>query len=487
MRNILLALIPATAVFLLSSCGKDSPAPDKPDGFTVTFEANGGQPVPDPQVVKEGGFAVEPEIVPEKDGTTFSGWYTSSGLKYNFKSTPVSKDITLYAKYWAGPKKYIFINDYDWSYLEGAIRNTFGNSVGSDVAVGQAVLFYIFERPLDKHLTTLKKHLLEAERQEVPVLIQLDPVTFWDGVPELWNWFDKGISGYDESNRENVEWTSWSSADAVKLGWLNWGSQIRLKPMANLFSGKYQSAVRERMTVLLGTLSNWYKTLPENKKYLFGGVKITGELCMGLNNWYYTGGNDLYDKPKENDPTTGLNMWNKPSRSRAAAGQPGAVSTIGYASVKSAGIKTEGTLTGADIEEMDRRFTLFVSDIALEYGFPRDKVFAHAGGADGDLAACVNEKVCPSWSLYHSEAMNPQSNSPYCMKLIRQSDAPAWGAAEWAVDGSAQDWTTALRNTFAVDRCRFISVYTNVIGNNNGTTVNDAAVQGIKTVQKDKY
>ena len=136
---------------------------------------------------------------------------------------------------------------------------------------------------------------------------------------------------------------------------------------------------------------------------------------------------------------------------------------------------------------MDRRFTLFVSDIALEYGFPRDKVFAHAGGADGDLAACVNEKVCPSWSLYHSEAMNPQSNSPYCMKLIRQSDAPAWGAAEWAVDGSAQDWTTALRNTFAVDRCRFISVYTNVIGNNNGTTVNDAAVQGIKTVQKDKY
>lgn len=473
---------------LTASCSKsENPQSGTADGFTVTFETNGGLPVPEPQTVKKGGFAEEPETVPEKDGTTFSGWYTSTGLKYNFKSTPVSKDITLYAKYWSGPKKYIFINDYDWSYLESSVRNTFGSSVGNDVAVGQAVLFYIFERPLDKHLSTLKKHLVEAEQQEVPVLIQLDPVTFWDGVPELWNWFDRGISGFDDSNRENVEWTSWSSDDAVKIGWLNWGSQIRLKPMANLFSEKYQAAVRERMTAMLGTVANWYKSLPENRKYLLGGVKITGELCVGLNNWYYTGGNELYGQPQENDPKTGLNMWNKPSRSAVAAGQPGAVSTIGYAGVKSAGIRTEGTLTAADIVELGRRFTLFVSDIALEYGFPRDKVFAHAGGADADLSACINDKVCPSWSLYNAEAVNPQTNSPYCMNLIKNSDAPAWGAAEWAMAGDASAWAQALKNTFAVDRCRFISIYTNVIGNNNGTTVNDAAVQGIKELQNTKY
>lgn len=478
----------AGCVCILLSCNKaEGPDSGQTDGFTITFETNGGLPVPEPQVVKKGGFVEEPAVVPEKEGTTFSGWYTSTGLKYSFKSTPVSKDMTLYAKYWAGPKKYVFINDYDWSYLESAVRGTFGTSVGNDLAIGQSVLFYIFERPLEKHLTTLKKHLVEAELQEIPLLIQLDPVTFWDGVPELWNWFDKGIAGFDDANRENVEWTSWSSEDAVKIGWLNWGSQIRLKPMTNLFSPKYQAAVRERMTAMLGTVANWYKALPDNKKYLLGGVKITGELCVGLNNWYYTGGNDLYDRPKEDDPTTGLNMWNKPSRSAVGAGQPGAISTIGYAGVKSAGIKTEGTITPSDIEELSRRFTLFVSDIALEYGFPRDKVFAHAGGADGDLSVCCNDKVCPSWSLYYSEAMDPQVNSPYCMNLIKKSDAPAWGAAEWAISGSASEWAQALRNTLGVDRCRFVSIYTNVIGNNNGSSINDAAVQGIREVPKDRF
>ena len=487
MKRLLILFVTILAGCAMLSCGKEKQEPDQPDGYTVTFETGGGQPVPEPQVVKKGGFVEEPAAAPEKEGMTFCGWYSSTGLKYNFKSSPVYKDMTLYAKYWEGPKKYIFINDYDWSYLESSINGTFGSSVGNDVAVGQAVLFYIFERPLEKHLSTLGKHLAEAEEQEVPVLIQLDPITFWDGVPELWNWFDEGVSGYDDSNRENVEWTSWSSSDAVKIGWLNWGSQIRLKPMANLFSPKYQAAVRERMSAMLGTVSGWYKSLPDNKKWLLGGVKITGELCLGLNNWYYTGGNDLYGQPQENDPVTGTDMRNKPSRSAVSAGQPGAISTIGYAGVKSAGIKTEGTLTADDILELERRFTSFVSDIAMECGFSRDMVFAHAGGVEDDLSACINDKVSPSWSLYNDEAKDPQANSPDCMNLLKKSDAPAWGAAEWAVSGSASDWSRYLRNTLAVDRCRFISIYTNVIGNNNGTSINDEAVEGIKAVQKDKY
>ena len=73
------------------------------------------------------------------------------------------------------------------------------------------------------------------------------------------------------------------------------------------------------------------------------------------------------------------------------------------------------------------------------------------------------------------------------MNLIKKSDAPAWGAAEWAISGSASEWAQALRNTLTVDRCRFVSIYTNVIGNNNGSSINDAAVQGIREVQKDCF
>lgn len=372
MKTNVITFLIACGLFVIA-CGGEEENPTS-ETYTVNFETMGGIPVPPPQIIEKGNFANEPSELPVKDGVTFSGWYTESGFRYNFKSNPVTRNITLFAKYWAGPKKYIVINDYDWSYLERKIHEIFGDSQGKDVAVGQGVLFYIFERPLEIHISTLRKQLIESEKYSIPLLIQLDPITFWDNVPELWNWFDPGIPGYNEDNKANVEWTSWSMDDAVKIGWLNWGTQIRLRPMANLFSKAYQAAVKARMDAFLSILSEWYTELPEAKKYLLIGVKITGELAVGVNNWYYTGGNLLYGLSEKYDPKTGINIYNKPSRSN------GDVSTIGYAGVKSAGIKSAGTLTGEDIAELERKFTLFVSDIADDYSIPREKIFAHAGG-----------------------------------------------------------------------------------------------------------
>ena len=474
--------VAAVLILALNSCKKEGRPEDK-TVFTITFDCQGGTPVPTSQTVEKGAFVVEPAEQPTLDGQVFAGWYTQSGLKFNFVSTPVTKDIVLVAHYWQGPKKYIVINAYDWSYLEKAVFTHFGDSNGCDVAVGEGVLYYIFERPLETHKESLKKHLQLAEEYGVPILVQLDPITFWDGVPELWNWFDPNMSGYNDANRENVEWTSWSSADAVKIGWLNWGSQIRLKPMANLFAPAYQTAVKERMDALMSIVANWYESLPATKKHLLIGVKITGELGVGVNNWYYTNGNDLYGKSEQNDPRSGINMNNKPSRSN------GAVSAIGYAGCKYAGIKSSGVLTGDDIAELERRFTLFVSEIAMKHGLPREKVFAHAGGVGNDLDACINDLVCPSWSFYNADATDGK-NATYCLNLLKNSDAPHWGVAEWAISAtaSADTWAKSIRNSLSIDRCYFLSIYTNVIGNNNGTTVNTNAVQGILQIQQhDKY
>lgn len=72
----------------------------------------------------------------------------------------MTKDITIKAHYWKGPKKYVIINDYDWSYLQQKVHTYFGDSRGKDVAVGQGVLFYLFERPLETHKVTLKNSWL---------------------------------------------------------------------------------------------------------------------------------------------------------------------------------------------------------------------------------------------------------------------------------------------------------------------------------------
>ena len=69
---------------------------------TITFEANGGSPVPDPQAVAYNTMAVEP-TAPLLTGKTLAGWFTTpdfqTGTQWNFATDPVVDDMMLYAKW----------------------------------------------------------------------------------------------------------------------------------------------------------------------------------------------------------------------------------------------------------------------------------------------------------------------------------------------------------------------------------------------------
>ena len=372
------------------------------------------------------------------------------------------------------PDHYFFLNDECDKFDYPQISTAFGPQSGKKVAVGNAM----FSRPMEQFKELLDRHFSMAEEYDIPILVELDPITFWQDVPELWNWWDPTKPGYDPKNKENVEWTSWSSEDAVKVGWLNWGRQIRLLPMPNLFSPAYQAAVKDRMDQFMTWTADWYKSLPKSKKYLLGGVKITGELGFGVNNWYYPGGNSYYDKPEEEDPKGGIRVDEMPSRG---------VGQIGYAALKYSGIRSEGEITPADIYSLEKEYAGFVADIAQGYGFPRGMLFSHSGGAGDDLAAAVQPNSCPTWSFYWAEAADP-SLTPQVSKYLKMSDAPYWGCSEWNIgDKPKEDWTEALRNCYSIPGCRFISLF------NYGTifskdqdgnlVVNDAAVEALKEIQ----
>ncbi len=373
----------------------------------------------------------------------------------------------------SGPKQFIFVQSADWQYNSQLIREQFGPWEGTPLAVGEAAMFYIFERPIGMLANELRSHLAATEQTGVPILVELDPITFWDDVPELWNWFDPSLDGYDEANRENVEWTSWSSADAVKIGWLNWGRQIRLRPMANLFSPAYQAAVRERMGKLLTVVSDWYKALPAEKKYLLAGIKIIGEFAFGVNNWYYPDGNSYYGKDASGDPTFGLNASKDPSWG---------VQQMGYAALTYSGMKTSGTITAGNIVALEKAYVRWLVGVVEEYGFPRDLLFAHSGCWHEHLSTCIHEQVCPSWSWYSRDDI---SKDPYIMNLIRESSAPWWGVAEWAIGSSnSATYERCLKALLAHPGCRFVSVFENVVGDYNagGSGPNEAAVAGIRAL-----
>lgn len=76
----------------------DIPPQESVTNYTVTFDSNGGTSV-DSQVVTSGATATEP-VDPTRADYQFDGWFTDIEFTeaYDF-STPVTTDITLYAKW----------------------------------------------------------------------------------------------------------------------------------------------------------------------------------------------------------------------------------------------------------------------------------------------------------------------------------------------------------------------------------------------------
>ena len=70
------------------------------NGYTVTFDAAGGTPVPAAQTVKYKEKASVPSPEPTKEGHTFDGWYNKAGnTLWNFAVNEVTGSTELYAKW----------------------------------------------------------------------------------------------------------------------------------------------------------------------------------------------------------------------------------------------------------------------------------------------------------------------------------------------------------------------------------------------------
>jgi uncharacterized repeat protein (TIGR02543 family) len=101
MKKCLLAIF---ASFVLLACGGSggggNPGGNPGDGYTVTFNTNGGTAIPS----ESGVFSIENEYIPVRPGFIFAGWFINSNLSGNKITFPytVTQDITLYAKWVVG-------------------------------------------------------------------------------------------------------------------------------------------------------------------------------------------------------------------------------------------------------------------------------------------------------------------------------------------------------------------------------------------------
>ncbi|AKJ63645.1 hypothetical protein [Kiritimatiella glycovorans] len=332
-------------------------------------------------------------------------------------------------------------------------RDAFAGLPASHIRPGCKLIFSYLAVDIETLKQSLRNYLEAAEATGTPVMVKFDGEQWWQNRPDLWNWWDPDLPGYDPANAKNVEWRHWGPEYALKVGWRNWGRQIRVQPPPNLMSPEYRRACHEAMDELLPIIVRWWRELPREKKHLFAGLNVGWESAIGVNGFYYPNGNELLDDPPEDDPDYGLTRKDVLSR--------GAVQ-IGYAAVRTAGLRDRGNITEDDLVEVIRLHLEDLSRHVREAGIPRERIFTHGWGNEfGEKLynAAVNRYSCPGWSDYWY-AMDPNRDEGM-MRALELSDAPWWGAVEWMLlrPYKTELWARAMRQTLAHPRCRLLCMY----------------------------
>jgi len=370
--------------------------------------------------------------------------------------------------------KYVIINQTTFTETEiKTIVAKYGEQSNKRVAVGLGIIISVLNSAPATFLASLNNQLALAKKYDIPILVKFDTEYYWDYRPDLWNWWDPTIGGYNPDNKNNVEWYDWNSDAAIKICWLNWGKQMRKRPAPNLMSPAYINAWKVELTKGAQALKTWYDELPENKKFLLAGVVVGWESSIGANLFYIPNGNSYLTQPEANDPAIKRNMDMLPSRG---------VQATGYAAVKTAGIATSGTLTEQMLTEVVRRNLENLSKTVFDLGFSRNQIIVHGGGwAVGETlySASINAYSCPGWSFY-SDAADPTKDLT-AMAALAKSDAPYWAAIEWLLQGTDKtqsDWTNALNKSIA-NKSRLVCIY-----NWGQINSNLAALEAIKSINK---
>lgn len=328
----------------------------------------------------------------------------------------------------------------------------FPNTPNKRLQTAVSHIFSVFRTPPETTVKALRVFLDAAEQTSTPIVVQIDTEHWWDARPDLWNWWDAAQPGYDPANRENVEWTDWSPENAIKIAWRDWGKQVRVLPQPNLASPRYVEACKAELRRLVPIVLEWHGKLPTEKKHLLIAIKLGHETSIGGSAYYYEGGNDLLAKPAADDPVMPFDAEQVLSRGRAQ---------LGYAAVKTSGIRTSGDITESDLRDVCQRYLATLCREAAQLGVPRDKLFAHGvGWKDGELLydAPMNPDSCPAWSFY-KHAADPRLDTGVQRNLTR-SDAPHWAACEyWLPSADATAWRDALTKTLSDPRCRYVCIF----------------------------
>ena len=335
-------------------------------------------------------------------------------------------------------------------------------SPNKELWIGNEIIFSIFNAELPSVLSALRATLNASRISGVPVSIVIDAENWWGSQPELWNWWDPNRTGYDARNVDNVEWFGPTNRSAVKIGWRNWGSQIRVTPQQNVLSAAVLAVLKPKLHAMAAEIAGWYHSLESHEKFLLAAVKVGWEAGLQYNAYYYPHGNQLLDQPASEDPTQGM-KW---SDGDIGGGLP----ILGYAAASSelaiaAGISlSKGQKLDRNIvARLTRLYVTWLANVTVAAGVPPERVVNHVGGQQPishagspviPYNAGFSEVGVPGYSFYWG---TPSATFVAEMKMANRT---RWAAAEWNLRGKNESaWFNDFRDTLTVLDCAHIAVY----------------------------
>jgi hypothetical protein len=348
-----------------------------------------------------------------------------------------------------------------------------GTAGNARLRIGATFPFSLLENDVDVLKRSIRAMLDAAREADVPVLIMLDGQNWWQSRPDLWNWWDPNLPGFNPDNRYNVEWTGWGAENAIKISWRNWGQQVRIRPAQNIFAPRVQKEVNARLQACAGVVAQWYRELPKDKRYLLGGVKVGWEASINVNAYYYPDGNRLFEQnpadasrdPTQRDIEKGF-TFGTPCLGYAAATAAGLVHPPTRPAGSRSHIESVGgagrELTVQDHEFLVQKYLAGLSRIVRRQGIPPHLIFTHQGGTyapwDKHLSfkPAINDDSIPGWSFYSHDPQDSGSLG----KDLEAAGRQQWAAAEWWRGGANEaEWRQHFERTLSFKQCRLIAVY----------------------------
>ena len=404
------------------------------NAYTLSYNANGGTSTPPSQSARQqansSAIAVRANLplilagAISKPNATFDGWASATGTKYNAGASiqitantvmlatwkDVTPPVSQYPQYIAvrAPTGYGEPNgnpDYEALYFDPII-NIIGTRGKPERRLAFMYTFSYMDLPVNTVKTALSTMLRLSREKDLPIIIQLDGLIWWESRRDLWNFWDSTKPGYNPANVDNVERFDWGTdaSTAVRAGWRNWtptrAGQFRVAPQPNLASDAVRKAQTDRLDVFLPRIKSWYDGLPADKKYLFGGLVLGWETSTYINAPYIDGGNDMLSQPAADDP----------ARTWGAAGN---VLSLGYAAAQKLGLQPEkGPIKTETIDAIIKDYHTYMMSHVIEKGIDPKKLITHTigpgptggtkrGGIHTGSGAVVDiPGVLPGWSLY---------------------------------------------------------------------------------------